>query len=400
MGSKKRSLAAGFLCSFAIQGAVLALEPHPLDLGNGKSITLSIPSGWDITVAAGGMKRPRFMAFSPDGRLFMGDLYNMGDTRLGHVYALDDYQSAQGRFGKVTAYLSKQRNPNSVAFYTDAQGRSWIYVALTDHLLRYPYRSGDLAPSGAPQTLATFPAYGLSYKYGGWHLTRTVLAGGDGKIYVSVGSSCDSCVEKKEETRASIVQMDPDGGHYRIFAWGMRNAVGLKWAEGRLIATDMGADKLGDDLPLEAVYEVQDGADYGWPYCYNAPGGLQPDPKFGPKDRPVSVCENAPLPYWTYVAHAAPLGLEYFDATYAAPLEGHYLVAFHGSSKKTLGHGYRVVRMLKGEKGNDFITGFRGPGPKGKVYGRACDILKDGKGGFFLTDDFNGVVYHLQPKAP
>src|SRR5690349_1397136 len=105
MGSKKRSLAAGFLCSFAIQGAVLALEPHPLDLGNGKSITLSIPSGWDITVAAGGMKRPRFMAFSPDGRLFMGDLYNMGDTRLGHVYALDDYQSAQGRFGKVTAYL-------------------------------------------------------------------------------------------------------------------------------------------------------------------------------------------------------------------------------------------------------------------------------------------------------
>ncbi|HVZ80096.1 MAG TPA: PQQ-dependent sugar dehydrogenase [bacterium] len=382
------------------QGRAFTLEPHRLELSSGKAITLSVPQGWDITVAATGMKRPRFMAFSPDGRLFLGDMYNKGDTRLGHVYVLDDYDPAQGRFGKWTAYLSKQRNPNSVAFFTDPQGGSWIYVALTDDLLRYPYRPGDLAPSGAPQTLASFPAYGLNYKYGGWHLTRTVLLGEDGKLYVSVGSSCDSCPEKKGEIRACILQMDPDGSNERVYASGIRNAVGMKWAEGRLIVTAMGADKLGDDLPLEAVYSIQDGANYGWPFCYNSPDGYRPDPKYAPQDRPAGVCERAPAPYWTYLAHAAPLGLEYFDASYGAPLTGHYLVSFHGSSKKTLGHGYRVVRMLKGEKGEDFITGFRGQGPRGKVFGRPCDILKDGRGGFFLTDDFNGVLYHLQKKGP
>lgn len=380
-----------------VQVQALQLEPHQLDLPKGKTITLSIPRGWEIQVAANGMKRPRFMAFSPDGRLFLGDMYNKSDTRLGHVYVLDGFDSKAGKFQKVTPYLSAQRNPNSVAFFTEPEGKSWFYVALTDHLLRYPYGTGDLAPSGAPETLASFPDYGLNYKYGGWHLTRTVLLGGDGKLYISVGSSCDSCVEKKEEVRASILQMDPDGKNQRLFASGIRNAVGLKWAEGRLIATGMGADKLGDDLPLEAVYEIRDGANYGWPFCYVSPEGFKPDPKFTESQRPVSVCENAPLPYWTYVAHAAPLGIEFFDTSYGKDLAGHYLVAFHGSSKKTLGHGYRVMRMVRGEKGDEFITGFRGEGPTGKVFGRPCDILKDGRGGFFLTDDFNGVVYYLRP---
>ena len=383
-----------FIAAFPIAAQTTSLVPHTLELPQGKAITLRIPEGWDITVASQGMKRPRFMAFSPDGRLFLGDMYNMGDTRLGHVYVLDGFDARQGKFQKLTAYLSRQRNPNSVAFYTDGGGKQWLYVALTDHLLRYPYQDGDLAPSSTPETLATFPSYGLNYKYGGWHLTRTVLAGENGKLYVSVGSSCDSCVEKPEETRACVLEMDPDGKNQRLFASGIRNAVGLRWVDGKIMATDMGADKLGDDLPLEAIYELEDGKNYGWPYCYVSPEGYQPDPQYPEPQRPTGVCEKAPAPYWTYTAHAAPLGIEYFDDSYGPDLAGHYLVAFHGSSKKGLNHGYRVVRMVKGEKGEDFITGFL---DSDKVMGRPCGILKDGRGGFFLTDDFNGVVYYLRP---
>lgn len=379
--------------------ASLKLEPHSLQLPKGKTITLRIPQGWDITVAASGMKRPRFMAFSPDRRLFLGDMYSLADTSKGHVYVLDGFDAQAGKFSATTDFLSGQRNPNSVAFFTDAAGASWFYVALTDHLLRYSYQAGAAAPSGAPQTLATFPDHGLGYKYGGWHLTRTVLVGGNGKLYVAVGSSCDSCVEKKDEIRACILEMDPDGGNARTFARGLRNAVGLKWAEDRLIATDMGADKLGDDLPLESVYEIQAGANYGWPFCFVGPDGYHPDPRYPDSERPAGVCEKAPLPYWTYLAHAAPLGLEYFGPEEDPALAGHYLVAFHGASKKGLGHGYRIIRMARGEKGEDFITGFRGEGKKGKVFARPCDILKDGRGGFFVSDDFNGAVYHLRPTS-
>jgi len=372
----------------------LKLVPHPLALEDGKAVTLNIPEGWNITLAAQGMKRPRFMAFSPDGRLFIGGLYNLSDTKKGSVYILADFDRASGRFQKSSVYLSGLRNPNSVGFYTDAAGKQWIYIAMTDHLVRYAFHNGDSAPTGPPEILATFPAYGLNYKYGGWHLTRTICFGGNGKLYVSVGSSCDSCVERKEETRACIVEMDPDGKNQRLFASGMRNAVDIKWILGGLMATDMGADKLGDDEPHEAIYQVKDGLDYGWPYTYNSKDGVKRDPKF--TDTSADFLAKVPEPFWTYVAHASPLGIEYFDETAPAELKNHFLVAFHGSSKKSLGHGYKVIRMNQGEAGDDFITGFW---KDGKVYARPCDILKDNKGGFFLTDDFIGVVYHLSPNS-
>ena len=83
--------------------------------------------------------------------------------------------------------------------------------------VRYRYENGSTKPTGEPQVLATFPDYGLSYKYGGWHLTRTIAVGPNNKIYVSVGSSCNAC-EEKEDVRASVLEMDPDGKNKRHFA--------------------------------------------------------------------------------------------------------------------------------------------------------------------------------------
>ena len=143
----------------------------------------------------------RFMALSPDNRIFVTDMYNLTDNRRGVVYILDQFDPKTYQFKKVTKYLSGLRNPNSVAFYTDRNGTDWFYLALTDRLVRYRYEAGKDAPSGTPEVLATFPDYGLGYKYGGWHLTRTVIVGGNGKIYVAVGSSCNAC-EEKEEVRA------------------------------------------------------------------------------------------------------------------------------------------------------------------------------------------------------
>ena len=157
------------------------LVPHPISLANGKSFDLNLPEDYEIKVAAQGLKRVRFMTMSPDNRLFVTDMYNLTDNHRGVVYILDQFDQTTRRFRKVTTYLSDLHNPNSVAFYTDPDGTNWFYLALTDQLVRYRYEAGKDSPSGEPQVLATFPAYGLSYKYGGWHLTRTVLAGGNGK---------------------------------------------------------------------------------------------------------------------------------------------------------------------------------------------------------------------------
>src|SRR5215204_46561 len=218
------SLLAAFVRPIA---ATPKLTPHRISLANGKSFELNLPEGYEISIAVQGLKRIRFMTLSPDKRVFVTDMFNLTDNRRGVVYILDEFDPATRRFKKVTRYLSGLHNPNSVAFYTDRSGTNWFYLALTDRLVRYRYEAGKDTPSGEAQVLATFPDYGLGYKYGGWHLTRTVMAGGN-KIYVAVGSSCNAC-EEKEEVRASILEMDPDGKNQKHFARGLRNAVGLRW---------------------------------------------------------------------------------------------------------------------------------------------------------------------------
>lgn len=111
------------------------LTPHRITLANGKSFELNLPDGYDISIAAQGLKRVRFMAQSPDKRIFVTDMYNLTDNRRGVVYILDQFDSTTRQFKKVTKYLSGLRNPNSVAFYTDRDGANWFYLALTDRLV-------------------------------------------------------------------------------------------------------------------------------------------------------------------------------------------------------------------------------------------------------------------------
>lgn len=382
----------GLLCLFVALFPLTAfaapkLTPHHITLAGGKSFDLNLPEGFEIAVAVQGLKRVRFMARSPDNRIFVTDMFNLTDNRRGVVYILDQFDPATRQFKKITRYLSNLRNPNSVAFYTDRNGTEWFYLALTDRLVRYRYEPGKDAPAGEPQVLATFPDYGLGYKYGGWHLTRTVVIGGNGKLYVAVGSSCNAC-EEKEEVRASILEMDPDGKNQRYFARGLRNAVGLKWVNNRLYATNMGSDHLGDNRPADTFYSLNGVAHYGWPYCYQAGPKVYFDPKFNPGGTKFD-CGKVPSALVPFGAHSSPLGLEYFDDS--------FLVALHGSTKKSLSRGYRVVRINEAKPGvaEDFITGFF---DGVRINGRPADIFKFNENAFLVTDDYSGVVYYVYRK--
>jgi glucose/arabinose dehydrogenase len=368
-----------------------ALKAQRVSLADGRTFNLNLPEGFRLSVAAEGLKRVRFMSLSPDGRVFVTDMHDLTDNRKGVVYVLDQFDHAHKKFLKVTPYLTRLRNPNSVAFYTDEAGRDWFYLALTDRLVRYRYVAGADAPEGSPEVLATFPDYGLDYKYGGWHLTRTLAFGANGKLYVSVGSSCNACVEQ-EDVRATVIEMNPDGSGRRFYARGLRNAVGLRWVGERLYATNMAADHLGKDKPADTMHALSDGANYGWPFCYQSGPKLFADPEFNPRGRRLR-CRDVPAALAAFDAHSAPLGLEHFGAGEPEELTGSFLVALHGSTNKSLGRGYRVVRVPeRGGAPSDFITGFQ---QAGRVYGRPADIFHVGTGAFLLTDDHAGVVYYV-----
>lgn len=382
------------LCFLFFSASIFAqpkLVPQKITLKSGKSFSLNLPANYEIIPAAEGMKRIRFFAKSPDGRIFVTDMHDLTDNDIGKVYILEDWDEEKGKFGKILTYMSNLKNPNSVAFYTDKSGQDWFYLAETDKLTRRKFTKGEIKPSGKSETLATFPDYGLSYKYGGWHLTRTIAIGTNGKIYVSVGSSCNACTEK-EKVRATVLEMNPDGTKRRTFSKGLRNAVGLKWIGKTLFASNQGSDHLGLDKPDETFYALKFGADYGWASCYQAKGKIIADKEF----TRLKNCLNVPKSYGYFPAHSSALGFDYFDAkTSDAAIKNSFLVSLHGSTDKTIGHGYKIVIMRKGKKNQDFITGFL----KGDdVFGRPCDIFKLSPDSFLFSDDNKGIVYYVRPK--
>ncbi|HMT06583.1 MAG TPA: hypothetical protein PKA82_01160 [Pyrinomonadaceae bacterium] len=373
--------------------AEVKLVPNKITTKDGRTFTLNVAEGFEIIPAMEGLKRVRFFAKAPDGRIFVTDMYNLADGSRGTVYILDDFDPAKGKFGKLITYMSGLRNPNSVQFYKDDSGQWWFYLAETQQLTRRKFTMGETKPTDTkPQVLATFPDYGLSYKYGGWHLTRTISFSPDGKLYVSVGSSCNACVEK-ERVRASIISMNPDGSDQQEFAKGLRNAVGLRAIGKYVFATNQGSDHLGLQKPDETFYALKEGADYGWPYCHSSGGKIFADPKF----KRSGQCANVVAPYAHFPARSSALGFDYFDEADALFGKfGTFLVALHGSTNKTIGHGYKVVAMRKGEPLEDVITGFLN---KGVVHGRPCDIMRIDANSFLLTDDNKGIVYLVRRKG-
>ncbi len=366
--------------------AQVKLVPHKIALKNGKTFNLKLPADYEITPAAEGLKRVRFFAKSPDGRIFVTDLYNLTDNRKGAVYILDEWNRETGKFGKVITFLTNLKNPNSVQFYTDEKGQDWFYLAETDRLTRRKFTKGETKASSRVEILATFPDYGLDYKYGGWHLTRTIAFAPNGKLYVSVGSSCNAC-DEKEKVRAAVLEMNADGSGQRIYAKGLRNAVGLKWIGKVLYAANQGADHLGLQKPDETFYALKDGADYGWASCYQSNGKIFRDTK----SNRLKSCANVPRSDAFFPAHSSALGFDYFDeATTGDAIKNSFLVALHGSTDKHVRHGYKIVIVRKGKQSQDFAVGFL---QNGHVVGRPCDIMKLDENSFLFTDDHNGVIY-------
>lgn len=361
---------------------------------------LSLPADFTIVPVAEGLKRVRFMAKSPDGRIFVTTMHDLSDNAEGAIYILDGFDEQRGKFARVIPYLTNLHNPNSIAFYKDAQGQDWFYMALTDRLVRYKFVGGEERPTSHPEVLATYPANGLSYKYGGWHLTRTIAFGPGDKLYVTAGSSCNAC-DEKEDIRATLSVMDVNGKNQRIVARGLRNAVGMRFVGDSLFLTNMGADHLGDNAPDDPMFSVSPSAlregklDYGWPHCYYSAGKATTDPRF-PLQPSRTDCQAAPDAFVFFGAHSSPLGLDYFGVDFTAPLlKEHFLVALHGASNKKLDRGYRVVSVDAHGQVQDFITGFI---DHDVVRGRPCDILKLSENSFLLSDDYANVIYYVHAK--
>jgi glucose/arabinose dehydrogenase len=180
----------------------------------------------------------------------------------------------------------------------------------------------------------------------------------------------------------------------RLFASGLRNAVGLAIhpQTGELWATNNGRDMMGDDLPPDTVYIVEDAADYGWPSCHS---GDIIDPQFGSN----GSCEGVVEPVVEMQAHAAPLGLTFYDGnSFPEEYRGDLFIALHGSWNRSTPFGYKVVR-LPFENGQpaaqviDFATGWLQA--DNSASGRPAGVTVGSDGALYASDDKGGFIYRI-----
>ncbi len=347
--------------------------PNPSPTLDGK---LLAPAGFTVKQFAK-VAGARFMAQGPDGSVYVSQ------PGMGQVTRLSG-MTADGRAAKVEKVLENLSLPHGLAFHG-----GYLYIANTDQVVRVQVEASGAITDKPLPTAATYDA-------AGGHFTRTVVFGPDNAMYVSIGSTCNVCVER-DSTRATVMRFDAEGQHGAVFARGLRNAVGLAFhpASGALWVTQHERDNLSpshEDTPPDELNILQRGGDYGWPYCW---GQRVPSPEFNDRAR----CTKTIPPALSFQAHSAPLGITFLARATMFPAEykGDALVTFHGSWNRRLPTGDKVVRV-KIENGRpvayeDFITGWQNE--KGQRSGRPVDVLVLADGSVLVSDDDAGVIYRV-----
>lgn len=369
---------------------VTPLPPIPED----GSLPFVVPEGFEVALFSEAVPGARVMVRDPRGTLVVSE------TTEGRVVALPD-TNTDWKADRVVTILSGLYNPHGMVFRCGEFGvpsdagsdGCLLYVAETNAVKVYEY-DADAFTATLRDTLATLPD-------DGGHYTRTLALDPDGRhLLVSVGSSCNVCVEA-DEHRASLLSIDMVTKEVAVYARGLRNTVFMARnpLDGALWGTENGRDLLGDDTPPDEINILTEGKNYGWPICY---GKNIHDTQFDHNTYIRAPC-SAPFEEPSAIdipAHSAPLGLVFVpEEGWPENLWLDLLVAYHGSWNRSVPTGYKIVHIEFDDQGHptgrveDFMTGFMDE--KGALFGRPAGLLIEPGGTLYVSDDRRGAIYRV-----
>ncbi len=368
------------------------------------------PKEFVVTKFAEGMKSPRNIVVAPNGDIIVV-LSNSQRTKIeqaANIITGKAQSEVQGKSvntvmlfrdankdGKpevVSTFLTGLNQPYGAAFIGNS-----FYVANTDGVWKYPYKTGDTKITGEGKKILDLPAGGYNN-----HWTRNLIVNAaKTKLYVSVGSG-SNVAEKgldNEIRRANIIEFNPDGTGERIYGSGLRNPVGMAWAPGTnaLWTAVNERDGLGDDLVPDYITSVKPGAFYGWPFSYF---GQNEDPRL--KGQNPELVAKALVPDIPVGAHTASLGLAFYTAKkFPAKYQGGVFIGQHGSWNRSELVGYKVAFIpFKNGKPTgpleDFLTGFIKDDKE--VYGKPVGVAVAQDGALLVADDVSGIIWRVAAK--
>jgi len=340
------------------------------------------PPGFKVDLYATGLHNPRLLRRAPNGDIFLAET-SAGDIKVFRGVTADHKPE------QVQVFATGLNTPFGIAFYPPGPDPHWVYVADMDAVVRFPYHNGDLTSTGPPEHLDDLPS-------GGHHRSRDIQFSPDGKkMYVSVGSQENVNDGPEEQHRADILEYNPDGSGVRVYASGIRNAVGIAFhpKTGELWCSVNERDGLGNDLVPDYITHVQERGFYGWPWWYM--GGHQ-DPRFAGK-RP-DLKDKVITPDVILQPHNASLQMTFYDGRqFPAEYQDDIFAAEHGSWNRSPRAGYEVIRVPLHQTGHatgeyeDFLTGF--VVDDGSVWGRPVGVTTTSDGSLLVSDDASGSIW-------
>ena len=345
-----------------------------------------MPAGFKVNRFAEGLDHPRWIYVAENGDVFVsqGDKANSPDNIL-----LFRDGNKDGIAESRSLFLKGLNKPFGMLILGNK-----FYVANTDALVVYDYAPGASSISTAGRKIVSLPG-------GPRHWTRNIISSKDGsKIYIAVGSASNVAEDgiDKENRRAMILEVNPDGSSEKVYASGLRNPVGMDWAPGtnQLWTAVNERDELGDDLPPDYLTSVQEGGFYGWPYAYF---GQNEDPRL--KGQRPDLVQKSIRPEVILGAHTASLGLAFYTKNaFPEKYRGGAFIGQHGSWNRSKFSGYKVVFVpFSGGRpsGNpeDFLTGFIANEEKSEVYGRPVGVAEAADGSLLVADDGGKIIWRV-----
>jgi glucose/arabinose dehydrogenase len=371
---------------------------------------LTVPAGFCAVLVGDSLGGVRHIVVAENGDVFAAVQGRNG----GGILALRD-TNGDGR-----ADIRKQFASGGGSGITLTGG--YLYFGLDDRIIRYPWAAGQLEPRGEAEVIVQ----GLPT---GGHGAKGIAVTRNGVLYSSIGSMTNSCQRKDREDRSPgfdpCTELATRAGIWRFasnhagqtaadghrVATGLRNpmAVALD-SSGTLFAGMHGRDQLSDnwgfseqdnaEKPAEELVRVEEGGDYGWPYCYYDPTTKQLvlAPEYGGDGQKVGRCNTRKAPEVAFPGHWAPMAVAFYNGTqFPESYRGGAFVAFHGSwNRAPLPQaGYRVVFVpFKNGRAagayTDFVT------PTGSPTGiRPSGLAVGPDGSLYISADANGRIWRI-----
>ncbi len=346
------------------------------------------PEGFTVTHLADELQHPRWTYVAPNNDIFVAE----SDTRnsANQITLLRDTNQDGEMDERFVFKDGLNQNFGMLVL------NGYFYIANTDGLYRFPYTEGQTKLEGEGEKIVELSASGYNN-----HWTRNIITNqAKDKIYISVGSASNVGEQgmEKEERRATILEVNPDGSGEITYASGLRNPVGMDWnpVTGELWTAVNERDELGNNLVPDYATSVQKGGWYGWPYSYY---GQINDPRW--EDDPhQELVDKAIVPDVPLGPHTASLGFTFYTADqFPAKYQNGAFVGQHGSWNREPFSGYKVV-FIPFENGKpqpavDFLTGFIPDENGNEVYGRPVATTVAPDGSLLVNDDDSGIIWKV-----